>query len=71
MDVDFQFFAQYHRHRLLNGNSGFYPPYYMRMLERCADFPDRRCINALRVAGADYLLVHAQHFPPQAFADAV
>ena len=32
--------------RLLNGNSGFYPPDYMRMLERCSNFPDRRCINA-------------------------
>jgi hypothetical protein len=72
VDVDFQFFAQYHRHRLLNGNSGFYPPGYMGTIERCADFPDRRCLNALRVAGADYLLVHAQHFPsPRAFADAV
>ena len=73
VDADFQFFAQYHRHRLLNGNSGFYPPDYVRMLERARDFPDdRRCLNALRVAGAEYLLVHAQHFPsPTAFAEVV
>jgi hypothetical protein len=71
-EADFQFFAQYHRHRLLNGNSGFYPPNYMATLERCRDFPDRRSIAALRAAGADYLLVHAQHYrTPRAFADVV
>ena len=71
-EADFQFFAQYHRHRLVNGNSGFYPPNYMATLERCREFPDRRSIAALRAAGADYLLVHAQHYrTPRAFADVV
>jgi hypothetical protein len=71
-EADFQYFAQYHRHRLVNGNSGFYPPNYMTMLERCRDFPDRRSIAALRAAGADYLMVHAQHYrTPRAFADVV
>jgi hypothetical protein len=68
-EADYQFFAQYHRHRLLNGNSGFYPPAYIQTLSRNRYFPDDRAIAALRAAGAEYLLVHAQHYPtPEAFA---
>ncbi len=71
-EADYQYFAQYHRHRLLNGNSGFYPPAYVEMLERARYFPDDQAIATLRNAGAEYLLVHAQHFPtPSAFADVV
>ena len=43
VDVDFQFFAQHHRHRLLNGNSGFYPPDYVRDARTGARLPRRRC----------------------------
>jgi hypothetical protein len=71
-EADFQYFAQYHRHRLLNGNSGFYPPRYLRLLERARNFPHGDAVDVLRDAGAEYLLVHAQHFPtPAAFAAAV
>lgn len=71
-EADYQYFAQYHRHRLLNGNSGFYPPAYVDMLERARYFPDDQAITALRNAGAEYLLVHAQHFvTPAAFAEVV
>jgi hypothetical protein len=71
-EADFQYFAQYHRHRLLNGNSGFYPPNYAQMLERTGAFPDQRAIEAFSAAGAEYLLVHAGYFPtPEAFAAAV
>ena len=29
-DADFVYFAQYHRHKVVNGNSGFSPPTYLR-----------------------------------------
>lgn len=71
-EADYQYFAQYHRHRLLNGNSGFYPPNYTLTLSRTEAFPDRRSLAELRRAGAEYLLVHAQYFPkPEAFAAAM
>jgi len=71
VEADYQYFAQYHRHRLLNGNSGFYPPNYAQLLERTAAFPDARSLQAMRAAGAGYLLVHAQYFPTPAAFDAV
>lgn len=71
-EADFQYFAQYHRHRLLNGNSGFYPPGYLQLLERVRGFPDEHSLTALREAGAEYLLVHEQYFPgSEAFAAAL
>ena len=71
-EANFQYFAQYHRHRLLNGNSGFYPPVYGTMLERARNFPDDQAIAELRRLGAEYLLVHGQYYPtPTAFAAAL
>lgn len=71
-EADYIYFAQYHRHRLLNGNSGFYPPAYLQMLERTDGFPDDQALQALRDMGAEYLLVHERYFlPGPAFAYAV
>ncbi len=70
-EADFQYFAQYHQHELINGNSGFYPPNYLKTLDRARRFPDDRALAALREAGAEYLLVHEQFFPTrEAFAQA-
>jgi hypothetical protein len=62
-EADFQYFAQYHRHRLVNGNSGFYPPTYLSLLERARSFPDDRAMNELRRLGVRYVLVHQQFYP--------
>jgi hypothetical protein len=61
-DAEFQYFAQYHRHRLVNGNSGFYPPTYLALLERARRFPDDRSLDELRRLGVEYVLVHGQFY---------
>ncbi len=67
-DADFQYFAQYHRHELVNGISGFYPRHYLLLLERVRRFPDERSIAALREAGVSLLIVHARHYEPNEYA---
>lgn len=62
-EANYQYFAQYHRHALINGNSGFYPPSYLAMLERMRRFPDDRAMQALRASAAELLLVHEQYYP--------
>jgi hypothetical protein len=57
-EADFIYFAQYHRHEVVNGNSGFYPPNYLRLLAETRNLPGNRSIAALRQAGVEYLLVH-------------
>lgn len=61
-EADFQFFAQYHQHRLVNGNSGHYPGAYLQLLERVRRFPDERSLRALRVEGVTLVILHAQHY---------
>ena len=62
-EANYQYFAQYHRHALINGNSGFYPPAYVQLLERLRGFPDDLALAALRATEAEYLLVHEQYYP--------
>ncbi|MCC6989318.1 MAG: hypothetical protein IT181_09990 [Acidobacteria bacterium] len=61
-DADFIYFAQYHRHEIVNGNSGFYPPNYMRLLAETTNLPGNRSMTALRQAGVEYRLVHERDF---------
>jgi hypothetical protein len=62
-EADFIYFAQYHRHEVVNGNSGFYPPHYLQLLFETRNLPDDGSITALRQAGVEYLLVHERYFP--------
>ena len=61
-DSDFIYFAQYHRHSLVNGNSGFFPPAYLRLMSAAHDLPSDQAIDALRTAGVEYLVVHERYF---------
>jgi hypothetical protein len=61
-DADFIYFGQYHRHEMVNGNSGFYPPSYVRLLDAARDLPSDSAIDALRGAGVEFLLVHERYF---------
>jgi hypothetical protein len=64
-DADFQYFAQYHRHQLVNGCSGFYPRSYLQFLDRVEGFPDERAIRALRNAGVTLVILHVSHYDPR------
>ncbi len=61
-EADFEYFAQYHRHKLVNGNSGYYPPSYLLLLDRVSLFPDERAMRALRGEGVTLVMLHAQHY---------
>jgi hypothetical protein len=61
-EADFQYFAQYHHHTLVNGNSGYYPPSYFLLIDRVKGFPDERAMRALRGAGVTMVILHAQHY---------
>ena len=62
-EANYQYFSQYHRHALINGNSGFYPPAYLQLLERLRGLPDDHAMAALHETAAEYLLVHEQYYP--------
>ena len=56
----------------MNGNSGFYPPGYLQVIERASDLRRDGAIDSLRKAGVEFLLVHERYFVlPALFADTV
>lgn len=66
-EADFQYFAQYHRHQLVNGNSGYYPRNYVQLLGRVIGFPDARSLRALRDAGVSLVIVHASRYEKETY----
>lgn len=69
-DADFLYFAQYHRHEIVNGNSGFYPPTYLQLIARARDLRTDRSITALKAVGVEFLMVHERYYDtPAAFAE--
>lgn len=70
-DADFLYFAQYHRHQIVNGNSGFYPPSYLKLIATARDLRLGRSTATLKDAGVEFLMVHERYYDtPAAFAEA-
>lgn len=67
-DPRYLYMSTFHWMPLLNGYSGYYPPTYMTRLERVSGFPDAGSVDALRVDGVKYLIVHSAPYPPAEYA---
>jgi hypothetical protein len=71
-EADFIYFAQYHRHEIVNGNSGFYPPEYLRLIGGANDLRRPGAIERLHAAGVELVLVHERYFAyPALYADTI
>jgi hypothetical protein len=68
-EAEYEYFAQYHRHTLVNGNSGFYPQTYLQLLHDVRGFPDARALEALRRKDVTIVIVHATHYDAEDYAD--
>ncbi|CAN5881687.1 hypothetical protein BH24ACI4_BH24ACI4_12800 [soil metagenome] len=58
-DPRYLYMSTFHWMPLVNGYSGYFPPTYLRRLERVSGFPDQRSVNNLRGEGVKYLIVHS------------
>src|SRR5262249_42163709 len=59
-DQTYMYYSTFHRQRLLNGYSGFFPPSYLHLAGAMRGFPDERSMHALRSRGARYALLHGE-----------
>lgn len=50
--------GRYFQAAMLNGYSGFFPPYHSRLRESMLAFPSADSLTLLREKGADYVVVH-------------
>jgi hypothetical protein len=59
-DAQYIYFATFHWQRLVNGNSGFFPPSYQEFIERVRSFPSTNSIAYLRSRGVQYFSIHGE-----------
>jgi hypothetical protein len=64
----FMYFSTFHFHRLLNGNSGFFPPEYHTLRERMQEFPSDASLQVLRDYGTEYLSINELFYERSAYA---
>jgi hypothetical protein len=56
---------------LVNGNSGFFPPSYVELLERERSFPSEAALDYLRSRGVQYLTMHGRFTNPTRYNNTV
>lgn len=59
-DARYLYFSTFHWQKLVNGNSGFFPPSYVELLEKEGDFPSDSSLDYLRSRGVQYLTMHGR-----------
>jgi hypothetical protein len=59
-DARYLYFSTFHWQRIVNGNSGFFPPSYVELLEREREFPTEASLDYLRSRGVQYLTMHGR-----------
>jgi hypothetical protein len=68
LDCRYMYFSTFHWHKLVNGNSGFFPPAYEPLRERMEQFPSDDAIAALRRYGVEFVVVHEKPYGAEQFA---
>jgi hypothetical protein len=66
-DARYLYFSTFHWQNLVNGNSGFFPPSYVQLLERERDFPSEAALSYLRSRGVQYLTMHGRFTNPERY----
>ena len=65
------YFSTFHWQRLVNGNSGFFPPSYEELTQRVRRFPSDRSIEYLRSRGVEYFALHGEFMSARQYRRAV
>jgi hypothetical protein len=66
-EADYVFWSSAHWKPLVNGYSGYFPPEYIRTLQRMTNFPDDQSIAALRSLDVRYLVVQRAYYDPASY----
>jgi hypothetical protein len=54
----YQYASLFHRHPLVNGHSGYVPPFHRQLSRTLKSFPDEVSLEAISVAGAELIIIH-------------
>ena len=70
-DARYLYFSTFHWQNMVNGNSGFFPPSYIELLDREREFPTEAALNYLRSRGVQYLTMHGRFTNPDRYRNTV
>jgi hypothetical protein len=70
-DATYIYFSTFHWQRLVNGNSGFFPPSYEELMQRARYFPTDRSIEYLRSRGVEYFTLHGEFMSDRQYRRAI
>jgi hypothetical protein len=63
----YEYYSSYHWRRLANGGSGFTPPIYKALRQWLQTFPDPRSMDIIQQLGIDYVILHQDSYPSEAW----
>ena len=63
----YAYFSTFHWHQLVNGYSGFLPPWYPKLAEAMKRFPDDRTMAELRRHDVTFIIVHGAFYRPEVY----
>ena len=61
-ETAYLYYSIFHWKPLVNGYSGYYPPYYGSLCETMQGFPDASSLNELRQFGVKYVIWHSGEY---------
>ena len=67
-EASYLMWSTWHWHPLVNGYSGYYPPDYLRTLDRMRSFPDDAALDRLRALSVRYIVVHRDLMEQHAYS---
>ena len=59
-DPTCMYYSTFHWQHLVNGYSGFFPPWYQGLAHAMETFPDHGSIESIKAHGARYSVVHGE-----------
>jgi len=60
-DASYSYYSTFHWQWLVNGYSGFFPPWYGRLAKAVETFPDQPSMDAIKSHGVRYLAIHGEY----------
>jgi hypothetical protein len=62
VDPTYLYRQTFHQHALINGYSGFYPPWYGQLSWASSALPDDKAWAAVLKRGPEFIIVHEEHY---------
>jgi len=60
----YEYYSTHHWRKLANGGTGYTPPVYKNMRQWFLTFPDARSVDVIQQMGIDWVVLHADMYPP-------